>query len=263
MMCSTAAVQPSLDLGERADLQLRWSALHVLGPVLIAAFANSPRLHGKATGWKSSRMAVWLALDPTRTAPPELGSADPAADYARRAMDAGLICLRRGEHGWSAPPGVSFADWLAGALPDRPTTEDLDLHLSTLFPPVRPHGHVEVRYIDAQAGDQWIVPVAVLAALLSDPVTTARAVDACLPVADRWRDAARHGLAEPEIAKAAATVFILAAAALPALIEPGPVRRLVDQFVEHRVLRGLCPADAEPTGSPASRSESDPAGGTS
>jgi hypothetical protein len=41
------------------------------------------------------------------------------------------------------------------------------------------------------------------------------------------------------------------------------VHRLVDQFVEHRVLRGLCPADAEPPGSTASRSESDPAGGTS
>ncbi|MDT7607946.1 MAG: glutamate--cysteine ligase, partial [Pseudonocardiales bacterium] len=37
MMCSTAAVQPSLDLGERADLSVRWTALHLLGPVLVAA----------------------------------------------------------------------------------------------------------------------------------------------------------------------------------------------------------------------------------
>ena len=243
MMCSTAAVQPSLDLGEQADLLLRWSALHVLGPVLVAAFANSPRLHGRATGWKSSRMAVWLALDPPRTAPPELGAADPALSYARRAMDAGVICIRRGEQSWHAPPGISFADWLAGALPDRPTTEDLDLHLSTLFPPVRPQGHVEVRYIDAQAGDEWVVPVAVLAALLSDPVITAKAVDACLPVAQRWRDAARFGLTDPDLARAAAAVFMLAADALPALIEPGPVRRLVDDVIEQRVLRGLCPAD--------------------
>ena len=243
MMCSTAAVQPSFDLGERADLRSRWAALHMLGPVLVAAFANSPVLHGRRTGWRSSRMAVWLALDPPRTAPPDLSDADPAAGYARRAMEASLICVRRPGQSWDAPPGVSFADWLAGALPSPPTTEDLDLHLTTLFPPVRPHGHAEVRYVDAQAGDDWIVPVAVLAALLANPATTSAAVDACQPVAERWHGAARHGLTDPELARAAATVFTLAAEALPGLVGPGRIRELVDEFIERRVLRGRCPAD--------------------
>jgi glutamate--cysteine ligase len=252
MMCSTAAVQPSLDLGERADLPVRWTALHLLGPVLVAAFANSPVLHGRRTGWKSSRMAVWLALDPPRTAPPDLWVADPAAAYARRAMDAGLICLRRSGQAWDAPPGVSFADWIAGALPQPPTTEDLDLHLSTLFPPVRPHGHVEVRYVDAQAGDEWVVPVAVLAALMAAPATTDAAMEACLPVAGRWHDAARIGLADPELARAAAKVFTLAVEALPALVGPGQVRNLVGRFLERRVLRGLSPADDESPGPPGS-----------
>lgn len=241
MMCSTAAVQPCFDLGERDDLELRWTALHALGPVLIAALANSPTLHGRRTGWKSSRMAVWLALDPPRTAPPEPGQADPVAGYARRAMDAGVIC-RRGPGDWVTPPGVSFADWLAGAIPVAPTTEDLDLHLSTLFPPVRPHGHVEVRYVDAQVGDEWVVPVAVLAALLAERKTTEAALLACLPVAGRWLDAARVGLADPALAKAAAEVFTLAGDALPALIGPGPVRSLVSRAVL-RALRGRCPGD--------------------
>jgi glutamate--cysteine ligase len=244
MMCSTAAVQPSLDLGERADLVTRWSALHLLGPVLVAAFANSPILHGRRTGWKSSRMAVWLALDPPRTAPPDLSLPDPAAAYARRAMEASLICLRRSESSWRAPRGVSFADWLDGALPALPTTDDLDLHLSTLFPPVRPHGHVEVRYLDAQPSDGWIVPVAVLAALLADPATTDAAMEACLPVSDRWVDAARDGLDDPAIARAATTVFDLAIGALRGLVGPGPILALVENYFEGRVLRGLCPADA-------------------
>lgn len=243
MMCSTAAVQPSLDLGERVDLVTRWSALHRLGPVLVAAFTNSPVLHGRRTGWKSSRMAVWLALDPPRTAPPDLTQPDPAAAYARRAMEAGLICLRRSGPSWRAPRGVSFADWLAGALPVPPTTDDLDLHLSTLFPPVRPHGHVEVRYLDAQPGDGWIVPVAVLAALLADPATTDAAMEACLPVADRWTEAARDGLGDPAIARAATRVFDLAVGALRGLTGPGPVLTLVENYVEGRVLRGLCPGD--------------------
>ena len=267
MMCSTAAVQPSLDLGERADLPLRWAALHALGPVLVAAFANSPVLHGRRTGWQSSRMAVWLALDPPRTAPPELelDLADPVAGYARRAMEASLICVHRGERSWAAPPGVSFADWVArarSAPPGPPTTADLDLHLSTLFPPVRPHGHAEVRYIDAQAGDDWVVPVAVLAALLSSPATTSAALEACRPVVGRWHDAARVGLADPGLAGAAVTVFTLAAAALPELVGPGPVRELVDRFTDRWVLRGRSPADEPPTSAAPPALDTDSLGGT-
>jgi glutamate--cysteine ligase len=247
MMCSTAAVQPCLDLGERTDLRLRWTALHVLGPVLVAAFANSPVLHGRSTGWRSSRMACWLALDPPRTAPPDLTAADPAAAYARRAVDASVICLRAADGSWTAPPGLSFADWLAGAGPTPgPTTDDLDLHLTTLFPPVRPHGHIEVRYVDAQPGPNWAVPVAVLAGLLSTREATSAAVDACLPVAGRWRRAARYGLTDPGLARAAVAVFTLAIAALPGLVGPGPVRELVEGFTERYVLRGRCPADDHP-----------------
>ncbi|MBA3906033.1 MAG: ergothioneine biosynthesis glutamate--cysteine ligase EgtA, partial [Pseudonocardiales bacterium] len=42
-MCSTAAVQVSLDAGEGSAIAARWAAAHALGPVLLAAFANSPR----------------------------------------------------------------------------------------------------------------------------------------------------------------------------------------------------------------------------
>jgi glutamate--cysteine ligase len=247
MMCSTAAVQPCYDLGEQSELWRRWTVLHAVGPVLLAAFANSPVLHGRRTGWKSSRMACWFALDPPRTAPPDLSLPDPAAGYARRAMDAGLLCLRRGVDSWHAPAGVSFADWLDGALPDPPTTDDLDLHLSTLFPPVRPQGcHLEVRYLDAQPGREWVVPVVVLAALLSTPELIDRTLDACLPVAGRWAGAARDGLADPALAAAGVTVFTSALEALPTVTAPGPVRDLVERVVERRCLRGRCPADADP-----------------
>jgi glutamate--cysteine ligase len=243
MMCSTAAVQPSLDLGERADLRYRWTLLHAVGPALVAAFANSPMLHGRRTGWKSSRLACWWALDPPRTAPPDLTVEDPARGYADRAMQAQLLCLRRGQGSWDAPPGVSFADWVAGALPEPPTTDDLDLHLSTLFPPVRPHGHLEVRYLDAQPGAEWVVPVAVLAALLSNPVAGDAALEVCAPVAERWSGAAQHGLDDPELARAAAAVFTLAREALPTLVATGsPISAIFERAVE-RVLRGRCPGD--------------------
>lgn len=257
MMCSTAAVQPCYDLGERDDLWRRWTVLHAVGPVLLAAFANSPVLHGRRTGWKSSRMQCWFALDPPRTAPPDLTVADPVAGYARRAMEAGLLCVRRNTGSWHAPVGVTFADWLAGALPDRPTTDDLDLHLSTLFPPVRPQGcHLEVRYLDAQVGREWVVPVAVLAVVLSSAQTVDRVLEACLPVADRWTAAAQVGLADPELAVASRTVFALLLDALPAVLGEGPVRDLVQRVLTERAMRGRCPAD-EPDAAPAPNDRTD------
>jgi glutamate--cysteine ligase len=248
MMCSTAAVQVCLDAGTPSDVALRWAALHDLGPVMVAAFANSPWLGGQRTGWVSSRMQAWFALDPARTRPSPVAwhpgvDWDPALDWARRAMDTPLLCQRRPWGSWEVPNGVTFADWLAGALPGHPSTADLDYHLTTLFPPVRPHGYLEVRYLDTQPAGQWLVPVAVLAALLADPEITTAARDACAPAAGRWLQAAERGLRDDTLAVAATDVFELACDALPALDAPPEVQLLLEEITEHRVRRGRCPAD--------------------
>lgn len=245
-MCSTAAVQVCLDTGEGADVARRWSAVHAVGPVLLAAFANSPVLHGRRTGWKSSRWATWLACDPARTGPPPLRDTDPDRDpapaWARRVLTSPLLCVR-GEGSWTVPDGVTFGDWVNGALPTPPTTADLDYHVSTLFPPVRPHGFLEIRYVDAQAGDGWALPTAVLAALLSDAATVDRVLELCEPARGRWVSGARHGLEDRVLARAAAGVFGLALERLPGLGAPGWVLDALTAMTERYVLRGLCPAD--------------------
>jgi glutamate--cysteine ligase len=242
MMCSTSAVQVCLDAGDGPAVTDRWQALHEIGPTLVATFANSPAVHGRRTGWKSSRMASWLTLDPERTRPPAGLGPDPAAEWAERALDTSLLCVRRGGT-WSAPPAVSFGDWIdgEGGLDIRPTREDLDYHLTTLFPPVRPHGHVEVRYLDEQPGDEWAVPIAVVTALLSDPATLDRARDAVAPAVDRWAAAAHHGLADGVLRRAAGTLVELAHQRL--LTTEPALAALVGDVAERRVLRGLCPAD--------------------
>jgi glutamate--cysteine ligase len=214
MMTRTAGLQVCLDVGEAAAMPARWAAVTALGPVLVALFANSPELDGRATGWASARMRAVLGTDPARSLPSAI-VADPAADWARRVLDTPLLCVRGPGERWTTPCDLTFADWLAGGLPTPPTTDDLDYHLSTLFPPVRPHGYLEVRYLDAQAGGSWVTPVALLAALMSTKDTTEAVVEACLPVADRWLPAARDGLADPPLAAAARTVVELGAAALP------------------------------------------------
>ncbi len=154
-----------------------------------------------------------------------------------------MLCQRREWGRWEVPRGVTFADWLSGTLPGRPSTADLDYHLSTLFPPVRPQGYLEVRYLDTQPVGQWRVPVAVLAALLAEPAVTAAAREACAPAVGRWLQAARLGLRDDPLATAAIAVFELACQALPTLGAPAEAQRLVEEITEHRVRRGRCPAD--------------------
>jgi glutamate--cysteine ligase len=138
------------------------------------------------------------------------------------------------------PSGVTFGEWVEGALGDPPTYADLDYHLTTLFPPVRPQGHLEVRYIDTQRGDGWIVPAAVLWALTSDARALDSAVRAAEPFAGRWRHAARYGLADPGLALAAAEVL---AAAQDALAADPAIAAAVGEFGDRYTFRGRSPAD--------------------
>ncbi|MCW3842588.1 ergothioneine biosynthesis glutamate--cysteine ligase EgtA [Micromonospora yasonensis] len=237
MMYSTAGLQVCLDAGEPERLAERWAAAHAVGPPLLAAFATADRHAGRRTGWASARMAAWLAIDPARTRPvwsPHRAGHDPVTAWTGYALAAPLLCVRADGPDWTPPPGVTFADWLAGALPRPPTTDDLEYHVSTLFPPVRPRGYLEVRYLDAQPGREWTLPLAVLAALFADPDTTRAALAAAVPVADRWHAAARYGLDDPALAAAAAELFDLALTALPRLELPAGLHEETSRGIRRR-----------------------------
>ena len=92
---------------------------------------------------------------------------------------------------------VPFADWADGRtlLGDRrPTIADLEYHLTTLFPPVRPRQWLEIRYLDSMPDEYWPAVVFTLVALLDDPVAADIAAEAVEPVATAWDIAARLGL---------------------------------------------------------------------
>jgi glutamate--cysteine ligase len=241
MMCSTASVQVCLDVGhDRPDAARRWRLAHMLGPILVAAFANSPRQAGRPTGWKSTRQAIWSRLDPSRTDAPSDRDGDPAQTWAAYALDAKVMSVRA-PGGWITDPGMTFREWLAEG---GPTLDDLIYHLSTLFPPVRPRGWYELRMIDAVPEPYWPVPIAVASALFDDPVATGLAEEAAEPVAGLWREAAVDGLADRRLARAARCCFAAARAALPRLGATGLVG-VLDDYYERYVERGRCPADEE------------------
>ncbi|GCD99522.1 ergothioneine biosynthesis glutamate--cysteine ligase EgtA [Embleya hyalina] len=261
MMRGTASVQVNLDAGDESagprGYRSRWELTHRLGPVLVAAFANSPLWQGRPTGWRSTRQLVWARMDPGRTRPPGPPpgiDGDPRAAWARYALDAPLLCLRGAAAAdWNAPEGLTFRSWLRGVPGVRPPTlDDLDYHLTTLFPPVRPRGWLELRMIDAQCGEDWIVPAAMAATLLDDPVAAEAAWaateplcadGATVPTEAVWHRAARLGPADPVLGKAILACFAATENALADADAPGPVRAAVAEFTRRYAERGRCPAD--------------------
>ncbi|MEU7740018.1 ergothioneine biosynthesis glutamate--cysteine ligase EgtA [Nonomuraea sp. NPDC049158] len=240
MMCSTASIQVNLDLGERPVT--RWERAHALGPVLMAAFANSPLRDGRPCGWMSGRQAVWDHLDRTRTSPVP-ASDDPAADWAEYLLDARLMLVREDEQSYrTVHDGSSFRDWLNADGRRRPTAEDLAYHATTLFPPVRPRGWLEIRYLDAQHPAIWPICVAVTHALITDDRAADAAMAAAEPYRQLWEVAARCGLAEPRLRRAAEECFRAALEALPRCgAGPGLVGE-VAAFADRHVSTGRSPA---------------------
>ncbi|MGH3313170.1 MAG: ergothioneine biosynthesis glutamate--cysteine ligase EgtA [Streptomyces sp.] len=250
MMRATAAVQVSLDAGDDSGgptgYRYRWRLAHRLGPVLVAAFANSPLWRSRPTGWVSTRQSVWARADPGRTSPPRTHR-DPRESWARYALDAELLCLRREPPAeWTAPPRLSFRAWLRGGHPERPPTrDDLDYHLGTLFPPVRPRGWLELRMIDAQCDDGWIAATAVAATLLDDPSAAEAAWAATEPLAgdaELWQRAARDGPADPLLGRAVRDCVAAAESALSRSDPAGTSHKAVLDFAERYSERGRCPA---------------------
>jgi len=244
MMCGTASVQVNLDLGDEAAVARRWRLAHALGPVLVAVFANSPLAGGQPTGARSSRQQIWAALDRTRTAP-AVSQLPPADAWVRYALDARVMLVRAGPSDFvPVRADLSFARWMTdGHELGFPTADDFAYHLTTLFPPVRPKGWLELRMIDAVPDPWWRVAVAVTAALLDDPEASDLAERACRPVTGCWTEAAAAGLAHPGLASAAGTCFAATVDALPRLgVGPSTIAA-TEESAERYVRRRRCPGD--------------------
>ncbi|MGW2830844.1 ergothioneine biosynthesis glutamate--cysteine ligase EgtA [Streptomyces sp. NPDC001286] len=258
MMCTSASVQVCLDAGYEEPGPLghgrRWWLAHQLGAVLLAAFANSPLATGRPTGWRSTRQLTWMEIGAGRAGGPVLNG-DPRTTWARHVMDAPVMCVRRESGPWDVPDGLTFREWVRSKAPRPPTREDLDYHITTLFPPVRPRGFLELRMIDAQPGDDgWIVPLAVTTALFEDPEAAETAYRLVKPLAERsvgrpaphnplWTDAARDALADAELHETAVGCFTAALEALPRIGATEEVTDAVTAYLERYVRRGRTPAD--------------------
>jgi glutamate--cysteine ligase len=244
MMRQTAAIQVNVDLGPERDVARRWRTAQALGPLLGAVFANSPFRDRAPSGWCSNRLAVWLDIERGRAVPID-SQASPASAWASYALRAPVMFIRATEAEFvPLREPLSFTEWILGGHElGWPTQEDLAYHLTTLFPPIRPRGWLELRMFDALPLEWSVVPAIVAVALLEDRVASERVAGDLEPIVERWEDAARDSLHDPDFARAARTCFAEALAALPRLDAAPSIIDVVERYRDRYVSRGRCPAD--------------------
>jgi len=240
MMCTTAAVHVNVDTGRDTEGARRWRLAHRLGPIFVAAFSNSPLVYGRPSGWKSARFSAWMDIDPTRTAP-ALAAGDGPDDWARYALAANVMFIRTPEGFVPLTDDLPFERWIdEGHELGFPSADDLSYHLTTLFPPVRPLGRLELRMFDMLPEPWWRAAAVVGAALLNDADTGAAAWEAAAGTELLWTEAARFGLGHPLLADAAKACFTLA---LDAADRTGCDVESARAFFDRFVARGRSPAD--------------------
>jgi glutamate--cysteine ligase len=250
MMNSTAAMQVNLQSGPERGWPERVARAHRLGPTLVAISASSPWLNGRDTGWKSARQLAWSGLDPRACGPvpgcvsPDAASddaLDPASAWARFALRAPVTFVQmHGDDVAAVRTPVTFEQWASGEVRlggRTPTAADLDTHLTTLFPPVRLRGYLELRYLDMTAPRWWPAIAAVVTTLMDDPIAADLATEATERTARLWTRAACRGLGDAELADSARRCLGIAAGRVPAQLVPA-----VDDLAE-LVESGRCPGD--------------------
>jgi glutamate--cysteine ligase len=239
MMSSCASIQINIDHGPADAMARRWDLTHRIGPALSAAFACSP-----SATHRSARLAAWHQIDPTRTGP-AYASGHLADDWPAYVLAARLMLLHEDDDRCvPVLDPITFGEWVDhGRDGRRPTLADLAYHCTTLFPPVRPRGWLELRWLDSLPAGLAETATAAIVAVLVDEEAGDQAARACAPVGAAWDDAARLGPRHPELAAAATTVLRAATDALGRSGAPDTMAAAVADAADRWPARGRCPAD--------------------
>jgi glutamate--cysteine ligase len=160
-------------------------------------------------------------------------------------LDANVMMIRAGEDRFEpVMETLPFERWIReGSRLGYPSIEDLEYHLTTLFPPIRPRGWVEIRMIDALPDPWWRVAIAVPVALLYDAEARERAVDASHAARDRWLQAFAEGPHDAVLRGAVRACFEAAIDALPRVGADRATIAATHAFAERYAFAGRCPAD--------------------
>ena len=241
MMCATASMQINIGFGD--DIDAQWELAHDLAPILAAVFAHSPLVAGRPSGWQSARLAIWAALDPARTRP-VAAKADARNDWTRYALDAPVMLIRD-EHRCVVPDAaLTLRGWIDDGHPEgHPTVDDVRYHLTTLFPPIRPRGWLELRMLDALPHPWWQVGAAITITALTDPVLGAQLEPIVRGCRELGLTAAWWGVHDPALGATACQVLDATLAALESAGYDDALVATAHDFARRYTHRGRSLAD--------------------
>ena len=192
MMTQTTSIQCAFDFESAEDWARKFRAGALLAPITVALFANSSRVDGAESGYRSFRQAIWRETDPDRCGLPEIVF-DPGFDieaWVEWACDVPAIFLQKAR-GLVDARGVPFRKLLSRVGCEGVSLEDWELQLSCIFTEVRSYSYIEVRSADMQP-DRLIFSVpSFWTGILYHPDALAAALDlgASHSRYDVWREA--------------------------------------------------------------------------
>jgi glutamate--cysteine ligase len=152
MMKQTATVQANIDFSDEKDAMAKFRAGMGLTPLIIGMFANSPISEGQLNGYRSFREHIWTGTDKARCGLLRFAFSPDVSfrHYMEYALDVPMYFIIR-NHDYIDMTAVTFRQFLKnGYNGERPTLEDWNDHLTTLFPETRIKRYIEVRSADSQ-----------------------------------------------------------------------------------------------------------------
>ena len=201
MMTQTASIQCAFDYSDPDDWREKFRLAALLAPVANALFANSPKINGADSGYKSYRAAIWQETDPARCGLPA------AVFQPRFSLDVWLDYLlhvptifRHRAHGLIPAGGTPFCELLERTGCDAPGNDDWETHISTIFTEVRAYTYIEIRSADLVPDDRVFQVPTLWTGLMYCDDARREMLDRCAALDDhrQWQDAlheaAKHGL---------------------------------------------------------------------
>ena len=150
MMYKTAGIQINYDYTSEEDFEKKFKIGNYLAPLTIALFANSPFNENKLSGFLSYRGKVWQETNRGGIMPITFENVN-FEKYIDHVINYPILFLKkRGKY--YSPNGQTFKDFLNGDLSflkgEKPTLEDFENHLGTIFTEIRLKQVIEFRSLD-------------------------------------------------------------------------------------------------------------------
>ncbi len=150
MMYKTAGIQINYDYTSEEDFEKKFKIGNYLAPLTIALFANSPFNENKLSGFLSYRGKVWQETNRGGIMPIAFENIN-FEKYIDHAISYPILFLKKNGKYYS-PNGQTFKDFLNSNLSflkgEKPTLEDFENHLGTIFTEIRLKQVLEFRSLD-------------------------------------------------------------------------------------------------------------------